>query len=842
MAIDLNGSSVAGQSYVTSYREDDPAIGIVASDVHVGTESATYNTDNIRCIRIRLEQPCAEDTWQIAALPLGVEVRLAYDGPALTLPAALSALIAPSLYLRSLHPVSDVDWQNALKAISFSADEAHAPTRTIEITAQNNNNAWQLPVATEIHIIANNDAPVTFADTGEAVEAGGVNNTLPGSNATGNVLSNDVDFDGPSHGMVVSAVAFGESTASPGTSIQGAYGTLTIQADGSYTYVVNEDNAVVQSLRNEHHSVTDTFGYTAMDSGGASRSSTLTITIKGQDDTPFDIAVGHRFDGTSASVIAASASLGESRDFTFELRVSPTESITLPAQSLSGVAGTTGQEYAVTPLPGWTLGDTGHVGVGLSVGTNGISVYQHAGNLLSSLLTWSGSISANTHVAVVFHDNQPHLYVNGALVASGLQSDKLLHPPTELGGNDWGYFDGSISDFVVWHGAFSPEDVAVRALDSTLADDATPALTMLQVRVPENVAEGTVATTVRARDVDNSDALTYSLTGDAQGRFQIDSVTGEVRVAPGAVFDHETARELTLTARVTDLAGRSALHSFTVTIGDINEAPLLANDAANASAGIVTLMVDQDHGLWWLDAMGGQRSFIGTASAPITALASTGEGFHFAVSADTLYRLDPATGHCLAIGPLSVSGSLQMTGLTSTPDGALFGVNTAGDLYLISSLSGSAQRVVTLNSSVSSNGDVAYANGALYWTTASGNLMRYEPATNQHRVAMSGLPTHGGLGSLDSLMAADDNTLYAVDDIAGRTYRINLVDFTFTPRTARGRSRWRPWQGGSSNCRSCPGWPARSHPTPLPTAMHCSCKRSLRPLRKTVCMASPTSA
>ncbi|WP_332749464.1 VCBS domain-containing protein [Hydrogenophaga sp.] len=782
MAIDLNGSSVAGQNYITSYREDDPAIGIVSSDVRVGSGSSSVNTDNIRHIRISLTQAHGEDEWVIGTMPAGILVSLMQNGPAITVPFTLNALTAPSFYLRTDgRPMPDADWQTALKAIGFFADETIAPSREIVIQAQNSAGAWQAPVATQINITANNDAPNTTADAGEAIEAGGVNNTTPGSNATGNVLTNDWDMDSPMQDTIVSLVSFGGSSTDPGSSISGAFGTLTLQADGSYTYVVDNNNATVQGLRNDSVQITDTFTYMATDAGGASSSNTLTITIKGKDDTPFGIAVGQHFDGTAASVVTGPTLPGVSRDFAFELRVSPTNGIVLHAASLTGAAGTSGQEFAVTPLHGQTAwGSTEHVGVGLSVGTNGISVYQHTGNLLSSLLTWSGTVSANTHVAVVFNDNRPSLYVNGVLVATGLQSNKLMHPPTELGGNGWGYYDGGISDFVVWHGALSAEDVAVRSLDPSLSDSATPALTMLLVSVPENAVEGTVVTTVRARDVDSSEVLTYSLTNDAQGRFLINAATGVVSVAPGAVFDHETAHEITLTAKVTDLANQSVLHNFTVTIGNVNEAPVLINDAVDVSAGLITLMVDQDHGLWWLDGLGGQRSFIASADAPITALARTAQGLYFATSADTLYQLDPTTGHCLGVGALSASGSPQMTGLTAAPDGMLYGVNSVDNLFRIDPATGAATALVALNSSASSHGDVAHANGALYWITVFGDLMRYDLGTGQHAVAMTGLPTQGGIASLSSLMADGASTLYAVSDVSRTMYRIDLVEHLVT--------------------------------------------------------------
>lgn len=271
MAIDLNGSSVAGQNYITSYREDDPAIGIVSSDVRVGSGSSSVNTDNIRHIRISLTQAHGEDEWVIGTMPAGLLVSLMQNGPAITVPFTLNALTAPSFYLRTDgRPMPDADWQTALKAIGFFADETIAPSREIVIQAQNSAGAWQAPVATQINITANNDAPNTTADAGEAIEAGGVNNTTLGSNAMGNVLTNDWDMDSPMQDTIVSLVSFGGSSTDPGSSISGAFGTLTLQADGSYTYVVDNNNATVQGLRNDSVQITDTFTYMATD-GGANR-------------------------------------------------------------------------------------------------------------------------------------------------------------------------------------------------------------------------------------------------------------------------------------------------------------------------------------------------------------------------------------------------------------------------------------------------------------------------------------------------------------------------------------------------------------------------------------------
>ncbi len=109
-----------------------------------------------------------------------------------------------------------------------------------------------------------NDAPVTQADstslTEDAAQA-----------ATGNVLSNDADVD---LGSVL-------SVANAGT-LQGKFGTLTLNVDGTYSYALNY--ALMQPL-GAGQTVAETFTYQASD-GIVSTPATLTVTINGSNDAP----------------------------------------------------------------------------------------------------------------------------------------------------------------------------------------------------------------------------------------------------------------------------------------------------------------------------------------------------------------------------------------------------------------------------------------------------------------------------------------------------------------------------------------------------------------------------
>lgn len=130
-----------------------------------------------------------------------------------------------------------------------------------------------------------NTPPTAVADTGDATEKGGVNNSTGGSPATGNVLTNDTDPDAGDT-KTVTAVSFGSTSGTLGSALNGAHGSLLLNASGAFTYTVNETDPTVQALRLSTNTLTDVFNYTMRDAAGATSSTTLTITLHGANDAP----------------------------------------------------------------------------------------------------------------------------------------------------------------------------------------------------------------------------------------------------------------------------------------------------------------------------------------------------------------------------------------------------------------------------------------------------------------------------------------------------------------------------------------------------------------------------
>ncbi|MDW5318565.1 putative Ig domain-containing protein, partial [Rhizobium sp. PL01] len=133
--------------------------------------------------------------------------------------------------------------------------------------------------------VPGNTTPTAVADVGDATEKGGTANGSGGVIASGNVLANDTDPDAGDT-ETVSAVSFGATSGTLGTALNGAYGSLVLNASGAYSYAVNENNAAVQALRQSTNTLSDVFSYTMRDTAGATATANITVTIHGANDAP----------------------------------------------------------------------------------------------------------------------------------------------------------------------------------------------------------------------------------------------------------------------------------------------------------------------------------------------------------------------------------------------------------------------------------------------------------------------------------------------------------------------------------------------------------------------------
>ncbi len=123
-----------------------------------------------------------------------------------------------------------------------------------------------------------NQAPVAADDTNWAHEdvsdaSGNVLLDMPHAGAPSGAFADVVDSDPDFDGLTVTGHVGGD-----------VYGALTLNGDGSYTYILNDAHAAVEAL-NDGETLNDVYTYTVSD-GALTDNGTLTITIFGSTDPP----------------------------------------------------------------------------------------------------------------------------------------------------------------------------------------------------------------------------------------------------------------------------------------------------------------------------------------------------------------------------------------------------------------------------------------------------------------------------------------------------------------------------------------------------------------------------
>jgi YD repeat-containing protein len=227
-------------------------------------------------------------------------------------------------------------------------------------------------------------------------------------------------------------------------------GVLT---DGEITALANTPGRLVASWKFDEGS-----GTTASDATGNGSTGTLQ---NGPAWVAGKVGAGAlNFDGVNDGItVSSSAALTSvSNDFAITFWANPRSAHEIDPEGTTGVSGVSGQRYAFGPL---NYGTTSEVGAGVSVGTNGVSVYEHGAGYMPATLVYQGTLSGWTHVAVVYENRQPKLYLNGTLVRVGYTSpaSTVRVAPWNLGGNSYGYFDGQLDDVRVFKGALTASDV-----------------------------------------------------------------------------------------------------------------------------------------------------------------------------------------------------------------------------------------------------------------------------------------------------------------------------------------------------------------------------------------------
>lgn len=282
------------------------------------------------------------------------------------------------------------------------------------------------------------------------------------------------------------------------------------------------------------------------------------------------------FDGANNLVGINVDDAGMVNTFSYSFWANPSQSHEIDPESTSGYAGFDGQRWAISPS--WYEGND--VGAGVSVGTNGVSVYENGDADMAAVLVYQAPFTTWTHITVVYENKKPKLYINGTLVRTGLTSRQTyVHfTPDYIGGGFYGYYGGSLDDVRVYNRALTADEVSALAGNSgagsvscTPASPPLPTTATFTVHVGQTPSVSGLSASPSIIDAGQWSRLTWNESANLSSVRVIGSGGDATTYAvpPGQRFlDVRPPSSSTYTVVVTsnDCAGQTANQSTSVTV------------------------------------------------------------------------------------------------------------------------------------------------------------------------------------------------------------------------------------------------------------------------------------
>ncbi len=384
-----------------------------------------------------------------------------------------------------------------------------------------------------ITINVKDDVPTAHADTNSVGEGGSVN---------GNVLTDGVDDVFGADGKVVpsggvTGVATGSNTAAPvsgnvGSNLTGTYGTLHLNADGTYTYTANPNSVTSNQV--------DHFVYTITDGDGDTSTVTLDITVNNVN-LPADnqtktvdeaaLAIGSNPSST-AETVGGTLAVAGATGYTPAVIVGTHGTLTLNANGT--------YSYTLTsPVDGTTANNGTNT-------VNGVEVFNYTAHDAGGN-TVNGTITINVIDDVpTAHNDTDSVKEDGPLVADG----NVL---TGSGGSDANATDG--------------------VADTQGADGAT----VTGVKLPAGASYGAVATDVAGTQIVGAHG-TLTIHADGSYSYALNNADPAVQALGATQSTTDT-----FNYQLTDGDGDLSNANLVITINGTNDAPVVGNSTANVS-------------------------------------------------------------------------------------------------------------------------------------------------------------------------------------------------------------------------------------------------------------------
>jgi VCBS repeat-containing protein len=465
----------------------------------------------------------------------------------------------------------------------------------------------------EIAIV--DDAPTARDDSDSVTEDGAT--TADGNVLTGlgggdaNATDGVADTQG-ADGAAVTAVTGGTIGAAFATS----YGTLTLNGDGSYNYVLDNAAQAVQGL-SAGETLTDSVTYTITDGDGDTDTATLTIVIAGADDGV-----------TITGLDSAGAELTIDED-------------DLPARA--------GEAPGSDPTPdGVTDGDSFTVSTPDGLGSvvldsfNGVPlgapltlVAANGSFTPQSVATAYGTLSVTGFTPVTGADGS---VIGGSFTYTYTLTDNRADHPAA--GED------ARTDSVGVTVTDADGSSASAAIDIRITDDVPDAIDDAAVQTAENAP---VTIDVLANDVQGADSVQPSAVALVDGSLTgtgtlVDNGDGSFTYTPGA----QESGTISFQYRITDGDGDTDVATATIT---------LVADSAPRIGKVVEVTVDEDGlaGANIDNGLAGETTSTGSASASGTITVDFGSDIPATLAGSLVLNDNPALDTQLTVGGVPVT-------------------------------------------------------------------------------------------------------------------------------------------------------------------------------------------
>ena len=162
------------------------------------------------------------------------------------------------------------------------------------------------------------------------------------------------------------------------------------------------------------------------------------------------------FDGTDDRVNLASA-FSITNNFSVELWCLPEATHEIDGETTTVIRGTSGQKYIL----GANFVGSPDAGFGISIGTNGVSTYEHSAGYMPSLMVYETTITSFTQIVIVYTDKQPSLYINGTFIKTGLTSPRtnVYLLGNLIGYGSYGYYQGQLAILREYNKTLTPQEI-----------------------------------------------------------------------------------------------------------------------------------------------------------------------------------------------------------------------------------------------------------------------------------------------------------------------------------------------------------------------------------------------